>query len=396
MSKNLVIGLTGSFGSGCGETATYLKDKKGFKVYSLTTLIREEAKSKGKDNPDRNNLQNIGDDLRKNNKPDFLVRKIFKKIDWNGSDSIVIKSIRNHHEALFFKRNLINFYLINIDAPKSIRYQRVISDYTRPEDFDKEDERDSGDDQPFYGQQVKKCVDLSDIIINNTEKKKDLYSKIEYYLGIISEPGSKLPTEMEINMAQAHFWSLKSTCLSRKVGAVIIKQGHTIASGYNDTPTRIVEVDNKIKVIKIPSCGELWNYCYRDIYKRCMNKECKALITYGLHNCPECGKLVEKDQREAIGKHLDLCRAIHAEERAIMQVAKLGGQSLKDSTIYTTTFPCQLCAKKIIESGITKVLYVDPYPYAEAMNLLQKAEIELEKFQGVKSKKFDILYSKII
>lgn len=395
MTDNLIIGLTGSFGSGSGETAKYL-NKKGFKIYSLSKVVKKEAITRGITNPKRNDYQNIGDDLRKKFGLDYLAKKICKEINWDSEVSVVIKSIRNHNEALYFQKNFINFYLFNIDAPKEMRYQRVKSEYTSQEDFDKEDERDSGENEPPYGQKVKRCVDLSDIIINNTNKLKNLYEKIEKYLKLIKNPGSNPPDEYEIYMAQAYFWSLRSTCLKRKVGAIIVKQGHIIASGCNDTPKRILREGDQIIEIKIPSCGEKWNYCYRDIFMRCFKEGCNSLITFGHDKCPDCNTPVNKDQKKAIGKHLDLCRAIHAEERAILQVAKLGGQSLENSTIFTTTFPCMLCTKKIIESGISEVVYIDPYPYMEAFDLLQDAEIDLVKFEGVKSKKLDNLYAVFI
>ena len=392
MYENIIIGLTGSFGSGCNEAYKYLKDK-GFEQFSLAAKIRKIAEEKGID-PNRNNLQNIGDGLRKDHGQTYLVEDVFSKISWKSKDPIVIKSIRNDKEALFFKKRLINFFLINIDAPRKLRLQREKkkkkSEFTTDEDFDKVDERDTGEEEPPYGQHVKKCVDYSDIIINNDGSKNDLHKKIEYYLNLIEKPGIYRPTELETHMAEAYFWSMQSSCLKRKVGAIIVKNGYTISSGYNDTPKRrIIEKENKYIELKIPSCKEI---CYRDMYKRCFNEECNKLITFILDRCHECNMTLDKNQKNVLSKHLDLCRAIHAEERAILQTAKFGGQSLENTTLYTTTYPCQLCAKKIIEVGISKVVYIDPYPYKESHKILKHANIELEKFEGVKSRKFDNLY----
>lgn len=390
MYENLVIGLTGSFGSGCNEAFSYL-ESKNFKGYSLSDRVKEEVIKEGIINPDRNHLQNIGDKLRHENTPDFLAIDIFKnKIDWSSNNSVVIKSIRNHHEARFFINNLTNFFLINIDAPKKIRFNREQGGYSKIEDFEREDERDTGDDQPKYGQHVKICVDLSDIIINNIGSKKEFYKKIDRYLNLIKNPGSQPPSELEAHMAQAHFWSLRSSCLKRKVGAIIVKNSYTIASGYNDTPKgRVIEKGKKIIELKIPSCK---NICYRELSKECFNEECKAPITFTLDKCQKCDTPIDKERKDILDKHLDLCRAIHAEERAILQTAKFGGQSLENTTLYTTTFPCQLCAKKIVEVGISRIIYVDPYPYRASYDLLCDAEVDIVKFEGVKSKKFDNLY----
>jgi dCMP deaminase len=94
------------------------------------------------------------------------------------------------------------------------------------------------------------------------------------------------------------------------------------------------------------------------------------------------------------GKALDLCRALHAEENAIVQVAHLGGVSLDNATLYTTTFPCQLCAKKIAAAGIRKVVWLEPYPHAEAQRILREAGIKFPQFEGVKARGFPRLFAR--
>lgn len=395
MNKNLVIGLSGSFGSGCGTTADYL-EKKGFKIYSLTDRIKEEVKKRGIVNAQRHNYQDIGDEFRCEEGKDFLAKDVMEKIDWDKDEKIVIKSIRNHYEALFFNSEVPNFYFWNIDSPKELRRKRMFGFYTSDEEFERDDLRDTGEDEYDYGQQVKKCVDMSDIVINNTASIDELHEKIDRYLSLIESPACLPPSDIETNMAQAYFWSLKSQCLKRKVGAVIVKMGHTIASGYNETPRNIRENSDGIKEYISPSCGEMYGVCYRDKFKRCLSNGCHTEVISIQGNCPHCGYSTPNDQRSVLSKHLDLCRALHAEERAILQVAKLGGQSLAGASLYTTTFPCQLCAKKIVEVGIIKVVYVDPYPYKIAVDTLKTADVILEKFEGVKSKKFDNLYVAII
>ena len=74
------------------------------------------------------------------------------------------------------------------------------------------------------------------------------------------------------------------------------------------------------------------------------------------------------------------------------EVAKLGGVNLHNSVLYTTTFPCLLCAKKIVTVGIKKVIYIEPYPMKEARELLENCQIELIKFEGVKSSAFYKLF----
>ncbi|RLC41547.1 MAG: hypothetical protein DRH49_05275, partial [Candidatus Coatesbacteria bacterium] len=98
--------------------------------------------------------------------------------------------------------------------------------------------------------------------------------------------------------------------------------------------------------------------------------------------------------KNTYNKHLDLCRAIHAEERAIIQLARLGGVSIIGSIIYVTTFPCQLCSKKIIESGIKEVVYCEPYPNIEGKKLLYQSGIKLREFEGIKARAYFKLLKK--
>jgi dCMP deaminase len=89
---------------------------------------------------------------------------------------------------------------------------------------------------------------------------------------------------------------------------------------------------------------------------------------------------------------LDLCIAVHAEEAAILQAARFGATAIEDSVLYTTTFPCPLCAKMIVQSGIQKIIFAEPYPQAEAVNILGEAGIPAELFEGVKGRAYHRLF----
>ncbi len=106
--------------------------------------------------------------------------------------------------------------------------------------------------------------------------------------------------------------------------------------------------------------------------------------------CSGCGKRI--DTEVFPGRLLDLCRAIHAEEAAILQAARLGSVSLKGSTLYTTTFPCLLCSKMIINAGITHVIYHEAYPMPESIEMLRQGGVTMKKFEGVNSRAFYKLF----
>jgi deoxycytidylate deaminase len=100
----------------------------------------------------------------------------------------------------------------------------------------------------------------------------------------------------------------------------------------------------------------------------------------GAVNDPEIqNKLIESFNDDF--KILDYCRSLHAEESAILSIAMNGSSALKGATLYTSTYPCNLCANKILEVGIEKIYYLEPYPMLEAKKIL--SGIKQIPFQGV-------------
>lgn len=83
-------------------------------------------------------------------------------------------------------------------------------------------------------------------------------------------------------------------------------------------------------------------------------------------------------------KMLDYCRALHAEESAIINMARLSvSADLSGATLYTTTYPCNLCANKIAQVGIKHIIYYEPYPQEEAKNILNKHNVKQIPFEGI-------------
>ncbi len=124
----------------------------------------------------------------------------------------------------------------------------------------------------------------------------------------------------------------RSTCLRRHVGAILVKDRHIIATGYNGAPR-------------------------------------------GLAHCAEVGCL-RTQQGVASGERHEFCRALHAEQNAIIQAA-VSGVSIEGATLYVNVFPCSLCAKMLINSRIERIVYCADYPDELSHALLQEAGIEL-------------------
>ena len=142
------------------------------------------------------------------------------------------------------------------------------------------------------------------------------------------------PSWDEYFMQMAELTAKRSTCLRRQVGAIIVKDKHIIAPGYNGAPKGL------------PHCDELGG-CYRE--------------KLGIPS----------------GERHELCRALHAEQNAIIQAATLG-QSIEGATIYVTHQPCIICAKMIINAGITRIVVRSGYPDKMSEEMVKEANLKIE------------------
>ena len=143
---------------------------------------------------------------------------------------------------------------------------------------------------------------------------------------------NKRPSWDEYFLKMAELVSQRSTCLRRKVGAVLAKDKKILATGYNGAPS-------------------------------------------GLAHCLDIGCLRDK-LRIPSGQRHELCRGLHAEQNAIIQ-ASLHGVSVKGSTLYVTNHPCIICAKMIINAGIKEIVISEGYPDKMAMDFLREGRIRL-------------------
>ena len=138
------------------------------------------------------------------------------------------------------------------------------------------------------------------------------------------------PYFMEI----ARIVSMRSTCLRRNVGAVIVKDKRILASGYNGAPS-------------------------------------------GLKHCAEVSCLREK-MNIASGERHELCRGLHAEQNAIIQAA-YHGVSINGAELYCTHLPCSICIKMLINAGIREIFYEEGYPDELSLDLIGESKITLTK-----------------
>ncbi len=130
-----------------------------------------------------------------------------------------------------------------------------------------------------------------------------------------------------------------------------------------------------------------WASCYQENRKiGCVIVKNKRIMTTGyngapagIRTCVERGECLRKKLGIPSGTKHELCYAIHAEQNAIIQAAKLG-VSIDGATLYCTHQPCAICAKMIVNSGIRRVVYQQGYPDDFALEILDEAGIQLEKY----------------
>ncbi|MEM0492634.1 MAG: dCMP deaminase family protein [Candidatus Thermoplasmatota archaeon] len=137
-------------------------------------------------------------------------------------------------------------------------------------------------------------------------------------------------------MEMAHVVAKRSTCLRRKVGAILVKDKHILSTGYNGAPKNL------------PHCSEVG--CLREKL-----------------NVPS-------------GQRHELCRGLHAEQNAIIQAA-IFGVAIKGSTLYCTNTPCVVCVKMLINAGVEKIIYSGDYPDDLAMQMIKESNIIIKKFK---------------
>jgi dCMP deaminase len=128
----------------------------------------------------------------------------------------------------------------------------------------------------------------------------------------------------------------RSTCMRRAVGAVIVKDKRILTTGYNGAPS-------------------------------------------GITHCRETGCLRAR-LKVPSGERHELCRGIHAEQNAIIQAA-YHGVSIRKATLFCTHMPCSICAKMIINAGISRIYYLSGYADDMSQAMFRESGIDIRQIE---------------
>lgn len=408
MGEQFVIGVTGPFGAGRTEVSKHLAGR-GFEVVRLSDVIRQEAAKRGQHDPKVEDLQDLGDELRREHGGGVLAERALEAAS---APQVMLDGVKNPSEVEYLQSMAPQFYMIGVDASRACREKRVVGvgpGRVSEEEFERVEARDRAETDAFgvlveTGQQVDNCVRMSDFLVWNDRvmipgkggasaqdgARQSALDKVDRMLESIREPRNSHPMDAELLMAQAVVASRGSQCLQRRVGAVVASTGgQLLAAGRNNVPAGL------------KSCREQFGVCNRrqvrdaflaDAATRFHCGNCGGVLSYEL-KCKECGA----DHRPVLDRfrNLDLCRALHAEETALLQMVRGGVGVQGEIHLYTTTFPCLLCANKIVHTGVQKVTFIDPYPGDEAREALEGSATRVEHFEGFTLKGLEKVWGEV-
>lgn len=329
----MIIGLTGTNASGKSSMVEYIISKE-FEAFSLSDIIRDELAALNMP-ASRENLIEKGNELRKKHGPSILAKRIVAKLK---APKIVIDSIRNPSEVHELRKE-DNFFLVAVDASAELRFERAqqrdrIENVTDLQSFIEIDEREKSSDSNH--QNIQACKELAEFKIMNNGTLSELHKTVDDLL-IVLQKRIRLSWDQYF-LKMAFLVAERSTCLRHHVGAIIVKDRHVVTTGYNGAARKT-------------------------------------------NDCLKLGCLRNKLNIPSGERH-EICRAIHAEQNAIIQ-AGVHGVAIDGGTLYCTHSPCIICAKMIVNSGIKEVVTCGEYPddFGLVMELFEQAEVNLKKIK---------------
>lgn len=392
----------------CAEIKKYLQEELGVDSYTLLyQKIGDNIRASGKANIEEFDPEKIFTIPKIINK---LIKVIREKCD--SGTFIAIDAIRNPFEAYFFHQRYAGFYLISINTPNDERLKHLRESHKFSEDQikaldDKEYPKKISGKEIFISQNIQKCIEISDIHLNNPDRQKfnnnELCSQLIWYISLILHPGLVTPTSIERCMQLAYSSKLNSGCISRQVGAVVTDQNYSIkAIGWNNTP------EGQTPCL-LRNAQEILNGGDENVYSRYertnenFHNTMRSSFQNALSHNALKGRLIPycfKDIQNKIEdeKNQVHTRSLHAEENAFLQISKYGGEAIKGGFLFTTASPCELCSKKAYQLGISQVIFIDPYPGISEEHILNSGRNipKLILYRGTIGRAYHRLYMPLL
>lgn len=335
--------------------------------------------------------------------------------------AFILRSLKHPHEVRLLRKVYgTSFYLIGAYSPREKRIQNLAAgiaesrNSSSPDRFRDKAEYLAGRDEEEgkdFGQNVRGTYPRADVFVD-ANNPIELENSVERFIETIFGVGIHTPTKDEYGMFLAKGAALRSADLSRQVGAAIATtEGDIVSVGCNEVPKY--------------GGGQYWSddpndyrdyrlgYSTSDRMRRTLLADTlqRLLETKLLKRGREIeiddliDKVTPKMKSSQIMDLIEFGRAEHAEMSAILSAAH-SGVSVDHCTLYTTTFPCHDCARHIVGSGITRVVYIEPYPKSRTA-LLHPDSVQIDNprakmdrvdfapFVGIAPRKYMPLFSKL-
>ena len=363
----------------------------------------------------------------------------------NNGIAYVIRSLKLPQEVLCL-RNLYkdSFHLISLYEPKALRLKRLVKEIEstrRPklalETINEAEQwaksaadiisRDEGEKDRTLGQHLQDTFHLADFFASVDGDGNHFSQQIERYVALLFGARFITPTLDEVGSFSAQAAAHRSADLSRQVGAVITAtNGNLIAIGYNDVPAagggHFVEgrdpasMDHRDYTEERDASAAAKHELLSEVFDSLiaagwLKDEYAALEAFELTN-----KALYEETQTAhrhpvlygtrVTDLLEFGRIVHAEMSALMAAARKG-QSVVGATLYCTTFPCHMCARHILAAGISRVVYIEPYPKSQAKKLYRDSivvdgsddtdanAVRFEPFVGVAPRQYLRIFEKL-
>jgi deoxycytidylate deaminase len=348
-----------------------------------------------------------------------------------GPTAFILDSLK-HPAELELLRSVYktSFYLVGVSCHEVKREKRLELKYkgASPAQLDQIKRLDEEDPQD-EGQQVRGLLHLADFFLSNdvdfgsTSGKADpVADALSRFVRLVTGNGVERPTKDECGMYAAWNASLRSACLSRQVGAAIVDEaGNILSTGTNEVPKygggaydeaseHIDQGEKENLPVPFGRCFHKGN-CFNESKKAEIYAEVAGAVRSLLESAASSEHVVkiladanveESKQgeiakaigellasattiervskllkRTRVGALVEFSRAVHAEMDAIVAVARLGGVSVKGTTLYCRTYPCHNCARHIVSAGIGSVIYIEPYRKSLAAELHADSIVEI-------------------
>lgn len=289
-------------------------------------------------------------------------------------EAYVIDSLKNPAEVELLRTVFGRaFCMIGVVANEAVQKRRLADQkqFTSRE-FAAVSDIDSGEIEDF-GQQATETILTADYFFeNNYDKETKIKAECARLLNLIFESSIETPRRDEDGMHLAFMAADMSACLSRQVGAAILREdGSVLATGHNDVPQfggGLYSSESRSDA----RCFAKSRMCHNDHEKLLLAEEVLGLLKRRVSGLTE---KQAKELRLALLREsrlktlIEFSRAVHAEMDALISVARNAKPGLVGSTMYVTTFPCHNCARHIIDAGVHRVVFLEPYSKSLAHKL---------------------------